>query len=126
MTVVTRLHKDIRAVCPIVGVSIGRLSDKASWRMDFAAEATAPQRAAAQAVVDAFDVAAVEAAEQAEQDALDALDAGASADAAFQAIKTMTGADLATFIDTTFPGMTPPQRRVMKLLLHVAALVLRR
>lgn len=46
----------VAAVCPIHGVSVGRSNDKATWRIDFKDEATAEQRAAAQAVIDAFDV----------------------------------------------------------------------
>lgn len=47
----------IRAKCPIDGVSIGDQNDKSTWRIDFQPTATAQQRADAQAVVDAFDVA---------------------------------------------------------------------
>lgn len=45
----------IRAVCPILGVSIGRADDKQTWRIDYDPVATTLQRAAAQAVVDGFD-----------------------------------------------------------------------
>jgi len=45
----------LKAVCPIVGVSIGRSNDRATWRIDFEDRATAEQRAAARAVMDAFD-----------------------------------------------------------------------
>jgi hypothetical protein len=40
---------------PIEGISIGRWSDKATWRVDFAVEPTKEQRDAAQAVIDAFN-----------------------------------------------------------------------
>jgi hypothetical protein len=53
------LHDQIQAVCPIDGVSVGRENDKLTWRIDFKPEATAPQRANAQAVVAAFDFNAV-------------------------------------------------------------------
>ena len=36
----SRLDAEIRAVAPIVGVSIGRKDDRATWRFDFADEAT--------------------------------------------------------------------------------------
>lgn len=54
------IDKALRAAgVPIVGVSVGRATDKATWRVDFAADATSAQRAAAQAVLDAFDPASV-------------------------------------------------------------------
>lgn len=59
------LHVEIAAVCPIAGISIGTESDKATWKIDFHPEATDAQKAAAQAVVAAFDPAARVAADQA-------------------------------------------------------------
>ena len=59
-TLVNTLHEKIGTVCPIHGVAIGRLADKSTWRIDFKPEATTQQRADAQAVVAAFDVAAEE------------------------------------------------------------------
>jgi hypothetical protein len=53
------LDQQVRAVCPIFGISCGSLTDKATWRIDFADAATAPQRTAAQAVLDGFDMNAV-------------------------------------------------------------------
>jgi hypothetical protein len=54
----TALHAKVAAVAPIVGVSVGSVDDKATWRIDFDPKATDAQRKAAQAVIDAFDVAA--------------------------------------------------------------------
>lgn len=51
------LHAAIAAVCPIHGVSIGRKDDKATWRIDFVPGATSGERADAEAVLAAFDVA---------------------------------------------------------------------
>jgi len=45
----------IRGVCPIHGVSIGNYSNKSTWIPQFKPESTPEQRAAAQAVIDAFD-----------------------------------------------------------------------
>lgn len=53
---ITSLHDQIAAVAPIEGVSIGRANDKATWRVDFAKDATLSQQKAAQAVIAAFDV----------------------------------------------------------------------
>lgn len=52
---ILQLSSKISAVCPIDGVSIGRKNDKSSWRIDYKQEATDEQRAAAQAIVAAFD-----------------------------------------------------------------------
>ena len=53
--IAAKLDAALKAVCPIHGVSIGRVNDKQTWRIDFRDEATAQQRAAAQDVLDAFD-----------------------------------------------------------------------
>lgn len=45
------LHREIAAVCPIHGVSIGRWENPASWRVDFAPEATEEQRQRARQVL---------------------------------------------------------------------------
>lgn len=50
-----QLTSDLRAVCPIDGVNV-RGNAKAGIAIVFAAAATAQQRTAAQAVLDAFDV----------------------------------------------------------------------
>ncbi len=58
MTIATILHERLAAVAPIASVEIGTRADKRTWRIDFAAGATPAERAAAQAAIDAFDVAA--------------------------------------------------------------------
>ena len=50
------LDKQIKKVCPIHGVSIGRKNDKTTWRIDFKDEATKPQKKSAQTVFDNFDI----------------------------------------------------------------------
>lgn len=49
------LHNAISAVCPIVGVSIGRRNDKSTWSIEYADAATNAQKAAAQQVMTDFD-----------------------------------------------------------------------
>lgn len=49
------LHSAIQKVCPIIGVSIGDTGDKSTWRVDFAPNATADQKAAAEAAISAYD-----------------------------------------------------------------------
>lgn len=56
MTIAGSLDSALRAVCPIIGVSIGRKDDKSTWRIDFDATATPDQRRAASVVVEKFDV----------------------------------------------------------------------
>ena len=66
------LHAKVSAVAPINGIAIGDKETSLTWRIDFKPEATVDQRLAAQAVMDAFDVAAEEQklqdAEQAKKD----------------------------------------------------------
>lgn len=50
-----RLSNAIALVCPIHGVSIGLIGDKATWKISFKPEATANQIAAANEVVQTFD-----------------------------------------------------------------------
>jgi hypothetical protein len=126
MSAIAALTTQLQAVAPIVGVSIGSRDAKSTWRIDFSPEATQVQRDAAAAVVASFDVGVVESAEQAETAAADALAGETRADAIFTALKTATGAQIANFIDATFPAMTAQQRSVLKLLLRFTALQLRR
>ena len=58
MMITRKLNDDIKNVCPIHGVSIGTMDDRKTWRIDFTDEATASEKKAASAVLDAFDVAA--------------------------------------------------------------------
>lgn len=51
----SRLDQSISAVAPIYGVSVADETDKATWRIDYAQDATPEQRAAADAVIAAFE-----------------------------------------------------------------------
>lgn len=55
MNIAAKLDAAIKAVCPIHGVSIGRADDKQTWRIDYADDATAEQREAAQSVLVSFN-----------------------------------------------------------------------
>lgn len=59
ITLAAALEKAISAVCPIAGVSIGRADDKATWHANYMVGATDDERAAAAAVIAAFDPAAL-------------------------------------------------------------------
>jgi len=51
------LHTQLTSAgIPVHGISIGRKDDKATWRVDFAPEATDEQKAQAAQIVAAFDV----------------------------------------------------------------------
>lgn len=54
-TNIQRLHSRLSVVCPIDGVSIGDPDDKATYRVDYAITATDDQKAAADAVLVAFE-----------------------------------------------------------------------
>lgn len=47
----TALDTAIRAVCPILGVSVGDPADRTTWRVDYDPSATDAQKAAAEQVV---------------------------------------------------------------------------
>jgi hypothetical protein len=50
-----KLHNAIAAVCPIIGVSIGNVSDKTTWIFTATVSATTEEIAAAQAIINAAD-----------------------------------------------------------------------
>lgn len=52
------LHKEISAVAPIVGVSVGDKDDKSTWKLEFAKNVTDKQKQDALAIVAAFDFSA--------------------------------------------------------------------
>ena len=52
----TKLDQALKAVAPVDGVSVGVLTDKTTWRVDFQTTATDAQKAAAQAVIDNCDL----------------------------------------------------------------------
>lgn len=60
MELLRPLQAQLSAIAPLVGISIGRRDDRSTWRIDFSAEATADQRAAAQAALEAFDLSAAD------------------------------------------------------------------
>lgn len=50
------VHAKAAAVAPISGVSLGSLTDKTTWRVQYQDSATDTQKAAAQSVIDAIDL----------------------------------------------------------------------
>lgn len=59
-SVTQAITRAIAAVAPIDGVAFPDLTDKKSWRIDYQPSATDQHKAAAQAVIDGFDVNAPE------------------------------------------------------------------
>jgi hypothetical protein len=54
MSLQSYLDQAIKAVCPIHGISFGKLDDKTTWMINFDDSATAEQRSAAQVVMADF------------------------------------------------------------------------
>lgn len=109
MTIAARLDEAVKAVCPIFGVSIGLPGDKTTWRISFKDEATAEQRAAAQAVVDAFDL-QVEAA-MAQRVATDEQErASCKLDATIMGLVDQTRAQWRTWAGANFPTLTNAEK----------------
>ena len=65
-------------------------------------------------------------AQEAEVAGQEDLRANLKMDAVFDALKTATPAQISTFVNNQFPAFTVQQRAVMKMLIQVAALVVRR
>ena len=55
-----KLHDKLAKVAPIDGVSTGDPDDRKTWRIDFKLEATPKQRAAAQTIIDEFDISIID------------------------------------------------------------------
>lgn len=49
------LHEILSAIAPVNGVSIGSLSDKATWRVDYSSEPTSDQLTAVEGAITSFD-----------------------------------------------------------------------
>jgi len=126
MSAISVLTEQLQAVAPIAGVSIGGPADRTTWRIDYATAPTDPQRLAAEAILAGFDFAAASNAETIEIAAMRTLATDARADAIYTALKSATPAQIGTFVTNNFGGWTAQQRAAIRLLLQVAALLLRR
>lgn len=54
MTLQVAVDQAVQKVCPIDGISFGKLDDKKTWRIDFKREATDDQKKLAHEVVEKF------------------------------------------------------------------------
>jgi hypothetical protein len=128
MSIIQQLHEQVSAVCPIAGISIGRLDDKATWRIDFVDAATPQQRAAAAAIVSGFDVAAAQ-----QQDALrdqrrvtDAQELqDARLDNAITALIDATPAQRMIWANNNFPTLTPAERARIAMIMNMIVVSMR-
>ncbi len=128
MSLAESLTSAIKAVCPIEGISVARRDDRSTWRIDFAATATAEQRAAAAAVVAGFDLNAVQLQDsQAQQrrstDTQELSDA--RVDAAVLALLDMTPTQRMQWARTNFPTLTLAEQNRMGMLMNMAAVSMR-
>jgi len=122
------IDQAVRAVCPIYGIGIGRLDDKATWRIDFVEAATNPQRTAAAAVVAGFDVGAAQQQEATEQQRLNTdrqelIDA--RLDAAITALIDSTPAQRVAWANSNFPSLTAPERMRIGMIMNMIAVSMR-
>ena len=49
------IQEKIQAVCPIYGISFGRLDDKSTWRINYEERATKEEKAKAEEVLNNFE-----------------------------------------------------------------------
>lgn len=125
-SVIDILHEQIAAVCPITGISLGDLNNKATWRVDYASSATQAQRDAAAAVVTGFDVGSVQSAQDAEKSALATLTAGSQAHITYMSNKQSTGPQMTSTVDGIFSKLDPGDKTIVGFLLRVVVTLLRR
>ena len=121
---IDKLDAAIRAVAPIDGISIGDPGNKATWAIQFRPEATDPQKAAAQAVLNAFDAVTAQlpdprvVADNAE------LNTG-RLDVTILSLINQTRAEWLTWAGSNFPSLTIAERNRMGTICWILALSIR-
>ena len=55
------IDREIKAVCPILGISYGRLNDRSTWIINYADDATDEQKRAADELLETLELVEVEA-----------------------------------------------------------------
>lgn len=118
-----KLHERITAVCPIDGVSVGRKDDKATWRIDFAAGASQPQRVAALAALAAFDVGAAESDDEARAVRSEVLTAQSRSDALIAQLRTASPAEISAFIVMNVNTIADARAMMTRLAIAIAYLL---
>jgi hypothetical protein len=121
---IAALDTAVKAVCPIHGVSFGRVGDKATWRIDFKDEATAEQRAAAQDVLASFDPAAKTPEDlRLEADSAERLQA--KLDSAVMQLANATPAQLVAYARNNFPSLSLAEQNRLGAILFALAVAVR-
>jgi len=115
-----KLYAAISQVAPIEGVAIGVLNDKTTWRIDFDPSATDTQKAAAQAVIQAFDVAAEEAAEATQAQINANLALQAKADAVIAQLQSASITQIQNYVQTNVTDLASAKAFLVKLAVAVA------
>ena len=115
-----KLHEAIAKVCPITGVSIGNVNDKATWRIDFAPGSTAQQQTTAMGVLQGFDVAAADAAEKAKEDRRVAISNAARADQVIDKLRTASLQEIVDYVNTNVTDLASAKAMITKLAIGVA------
>ena len=117
---VSVLSDAISAVCPIQGVSMGRAQDKSTWRIDFDPSATDTQKAAAQTVVQNFDVTAEEAAEAAQAQTDANLVLQAKADTVIAQLQSASITQIQNYVQNNVTDLASAKAFLVKLAVAVA------
>ena len=120
MNKIAELDAVVKAVAPILGVSVGRWDDRKTWRIDFADAATEEQKRTAASVVASFDY-ATPSADETRRDSI-ARDAGRSA--LVERLGAATAAEIDAWVEQSATNLAGT-RAVLKSLLKLIASDLR-
>jgi len=115
-----KLTNLVLAVAPIHGVSIDDEANKRGWRIDFKDEATPQQRAAAQQVLDDFDVAAEEEKEWQKKLRREDIEQQARADAVVDKLRNATAQQIVNYVDANVTDFASAKALLAKLALASA------
>jgi hypothetical protein len=114
------LHTQVASVCPIDSVSVGRVSDRSTWKFVAAASATPAQLAAAQNVLDTFDLAGAIATAQSNA-------ASYPANANFQdlvnRLRSVSATQIETYVQNNVTDLPSAKVLLTKILLILGTLV---
>jgi hypothetical protein len=120
---INTLETRVRAVAPIFGVAIGSRSDKATWRIDFQSNATASQIAAAQSVIDAFDIAAETTIENQRIIREESIRADANGDVFVDKLRNATPDQIRTFVSTNVTDLASAKILIARMAIAIAYLL---
>ena len=107
---------------PVVGVDASKEVPKARWFVTFDQSATDQQKADAQAVLDAFDIAAYEASEQADKDKTTAYETDTDRKTFWDNVDTMTKDEFVSFVDGFITNQDTAKTAIVRLALEVGRL----